>query len=305
VAAEGSCVIAVCDRNPEAAAALSALSGARVSDWQSATALAEVDAVVVCTPPDQHLAISCAAMRNGKHVLCEKPLARTAAEAEQMVKVASEHEVVLKCGFNLRHHPVVAQIRRWVDEGKIGELFYLRGRYGTGGRPGYEREWRANGFISGGGQLMDQGIHLLDLARWFLGDFASIAGSMCAYYWDIAPLEDNAFALMSTADGKTALLHASWTQWKPIFSLEVTGRDGYVVAEGLGGAYGVATSILGMRDLTGPFSEERVEFRGEDLSWRAEWREFTLAIKEGRQPSGSGEDGLQALRIAEALYKSA
>jgi predicted dehydrogenase len=125
---------------------------------------------------------------------------------------------------------------------------------------------------------MDQGIHLLDLARWFLGDFTHVSASLQTYFWNVAPLEDNAFALLGTNDGKTAFLHASWTQWKPVFSLEVTGRDGYVAAEGLGGAHGLATAILGQRDFTAPFAEKRIEYRGDDASWRAEcassWRRW-------------------------------
>jgi predicted dehydrogenase len=213
--------------------------------------------------------------------------------------------VVLKCGFNLRHHPALAQVKQWIDAGEIGELCYLRGRYGIGGRPGYEQDWRADPDVSGGGQLMDQGIHLLDLARWFLGELTSVSGTLGAYFWNVEPLEDNAFMLLSTADGKTAQLHASWTQWKPLFSLELTGRDGYTVAQGLGGAYGAEVATLGKRDLTAPFAERRIEYRGGDGSWRAEWREFAAAIAEGRQPSGSGEDGLAALRIAEAVYAGA
>jgi predicted dehydrogenase len=301
--AEGSNVVAVADVDSTQAQRLADVSGAKVApSWEAAIERDDVDAVLVCTPPHLHEFISVAATRLGKHVLCEKPLARTVAEAERMVSAARASRVVLKCGFNLRHHPVVAQLRSWVDAGEIGEIYYLRGRYGIGGRPGYDQEWRANAGVSGGGQLMDQGIHLLDLARWFLGDFTQVDGSLQTYFWDVAPLEDNAFALLTTSGRKTAMLHASWTQWKPLFSLELTGRDGYAIAEGLGGAYGVPTAILGRRDLTAPFAEHRIEFRGEDASWRAEWREFSEAIQQGREPVGSGEDGLMALQLVEALY---
>jgi predicted dehydrogenase len=301
--AEGSTVVAVADVNSDAAERLAAASGATASQsWEPAIEREDVDSVIVCTPPHLHETVSVAAMRLGKHVLCEKPLARTVTEAERMVSTARESGVVLKCGFNLRHHPVMAQLRAWVDQSAIGELYYVRARYGIGGREGYDQEWRANSDVSGGGQLMDQGIHLLDLARWFLGDFSEISGSLQTYFW-VAPLEDNAFALLRTADGKAAALHASWTQWKPLFSFELTGRDGYATAEGLGGAYGPATATLGRRDFTAPFAEERIEYRGEDASWRGEWREFVAAVTEGRQPTGSGEDGLQALRIADTLYR--
>jgi predicted dehydrogenase len=124
-------------------------------------------------------------------------------------------------------------------------------------------------------------------------------------FWDIAPLEDNAFALLRTAAGQVASLHASWTQWKPLFSFEVSGHDGYLAVEGLGGAYGAERAILGRRDFAAPFREEAVEFRGDDRSWEEEWREFVSAVREGREPLASGEDGLAALELANAVYESA
>lgn len=152
---------------------------------------------------------------------------------------------------------------------------------------------------------MDQGIHLLDLCRWFLADFAEVFGSVTTRFWDVIPLEDNAFALLRTAQGQIASLHVSWTQWKPLFSLEVFGHDGYVTAEGLGGAYGTERAVRGRRDFAAPFGEEIVEFRGEDRSWEEEWREFVSAIREGREPSANGEDGLAAIELAHSIYESA
>ena len=301
---EGSTVSAVVDLVPEAAQKLASQTGAQVAaSWQEAVKRDDVDIVIVCTPPNLHEPIAVAAAQNGKHCLVEKPLARTVAEAERMVAAARAAGTVLKCGFNLRNHPVMQQIKSWVDAGEIGELFYIRGRYGTGGRPGYDQEWRAKPEISGGGQLMDQGIHLIDLARWFLGEFPTVEGSLGTYFWQVQPLEDNAFMTLNTATGQTAFLHASWTQWKPIFSFEVTGRAGYVTAEGLGGAYGPAVATLSHMDMMAPFSEHTIEYRGEDRSWVNEWAEIVAAVNEKREPSGSGVDGLEAVRIAETLYK--
>jgi len=265
----------------------------------------DIDAVIVSTPPHLHTPISIAAMKHGKHVLCEKPLARSPEEAREMVRVAQDAGVTLKCGFNLRHHPAMRQARRWCEAGHIGEMDWIRCRYGIGGRPGYDREWRAQAEISGGGQLMDQGVHVLDLCRWFLGDFAEVSGFLATRFWDIAPLEDNAFALLRTASGQVASLHASWTQWKPLFGFEVFGHDGYVIVEGLGGAYGVERATLGRRDFVAPFREDAIEYRGEDPSWRDEWMEFVSATQEGREPAGNGSDGLAAVELAHAIHDSA
>jgi len=299
-------LVIVADVILDAAAALAAHAGClATSQWDDVVAHDDVEAVVVCTPPHLHAEIAIAAMTRGKHVLCEKPLARNVDEARAMVRAARESGVRLKCGFNLRHHPGIRQARRWYEDGAIGEIDWIRCRYGIGGRPGYDQDWRARADISGGGQLMDQGVHLLDLCRWFLGDFAEVSGMAATRFWDIAPLEDNAFALLRTAGDQVASLHASWTQWKPLFSFEVSGHDGYLLVEGLGGAYGTERAILGRRDFAAPFREEVVEFRGEDRSWDEEWRDFATAIQEGREPLASGEDGLAALELAHAIYASA
>jgi len=303
------------------------------ANWEDVVTREDVDAVIVCTPPNLHLPMCAAALRQGKHVLCEKPLARNPDEAEEILKASQEprtsnleprtQNLVLKCGFNLRHHPGIKKAREWFDNGIIGELSFIRCRYGIGGRPGYEKEWRANREISGGGQLMDQGMHALDLSRWFMGEFSEVFGFIQTYFWtsnleprtsNLEPrtqdighrtVEDNAFCLLRTEKGQVASLHVSWTQWKNLFSFELFGKDGYITVEGLGGGYGTERAILGKRALGEPFQEEIIEFRGEDRSWVEEWKEFTTAIKESREPSGSGCDGLEALKLAYAIYQSA
>jgi predicted dehydrogenase len=145
----------------------------------------------------------------------------------------------------------------------------------------------------------------VDLARWFLGEFSQVTAFVETNFWNIEPLEDNAFALYRTAVGTTASIHSSLTQWKNLFSLELSGRDGYITVEGLGGGYGTEKVALGKRDFTAPFTEEVMEFRGEDRSWHDEWQEFVTAINEGRVPLGSATDGLEAIRLVFAAYESA
>jgi predicted dehydrogenase len=273
--------------------------------WESVVERDDLDALIVATPPHLHAPVSIAAMRNGKHVLCEKPLARTIEEAEVMVATARETGRVLKCGFNHRHHPAVQQARRWFEEGRTGDPIFIRARYGIGGRPGYEREWRANPEVVSGGQLMEQGIHVVDLARWFLGEFAQVIAFVETAFWNIKPLEDNAFAIFRTATGATASVHSSLTQWKNLFSFELYGRDGYIATKGLGGSYGTEKASIGKRDFAAPFTEEVVEFRGEDRSWHDEWQEFAAAVKERREPLGTAVDGLEAMRLVFAAYESA
>lgn len=273
--------------------------------WKPVVSRDDLDAVIVATPPHLHAEISIAALRNGLHVLCEKPLARTLDEAKAMMVEAETARRVLKCGFNHRHHPGIQQAHKWFEEGRIGEPTFIRARYGIGGRPGYEHEWRADPEVVSGGQLMEQGIHAIDLARWFLGEFSEVAAFAQTQFWKMAPLEDNAFALYRTRGGAVASVHSSLTQWKNVFSFELYGSEGYIAAEGLGGGYGTEKAVFGKRDFAAPFTEEVVEFRGEDRSWHNEWQEFASAITDQRQPIGNGLDGLESMRLVFAAYESA
>ncbi len=270
--------------------------------WQAVVTRSDVDAVLVCTPPDIHAAISIAAMKSGKHVLCEKPLARTIPEAEEMVSVARSSGVTLKCGFNHRHHPAIWKAKGLLDGGAFGDPVFGRCTYGICGRPGYEKEWRADPKVVSGGQFMEQGIHAVDLFRWFLGDFRQVTGFVATQCFPISPLEDNGFALLRTASGVVASIHSSLTQWKNLFLFEVFGSAGYFRVEGLGGGYGNEKLSMGKRDPSAPFTEEVVEFRGDDSSWREEWREFEAAIREAREPLGNATDGLEALKLVNAVY---
>jgi len=274
------------------------------SNWNKIISNPQIDAVIVATPPNSHAEISIKAMNAGKHVLCEKPLSRTIQEGEEMIEIAKQTGRTLKCGFNHRHHPGVLQARKWVDLGLIGELDFSRCQYGIGGRPGYENEWRANPKLVSGGQLMEQGIHAIDLFRWFLGNLNEVAAFVSTMYWKIKPLEDNAFVLLRSRDQKIAELHSSLTYWKNRFSLEIHGHEGYIMVDGLGGSYGVETATLGKRDFDKPFAEEKIEYRGQDQSWKNEWDEFESAIREHRQPLGSAVDGLEAMRLVKAAYES-
>ncbi|MFQ5473036.1 MAG: Gfo/Idh/MocA family protein, partial [Dehalococcoidia bacterium] len=168
-------LVVISAANLESARNLAGRMGCEAAEgWEPVVDRGDLDAIIVATPPHLHAQISIAAMRKGMHVLCEKPLSRTLEEAQEMLSVAASTGRGLKCGFNHRHHPGVRQARCWFDEGRIGKPVFIRARYGIGGRPGYEEEWRADPQIVGGGQLMEQGIHAVDLARWFLGDFSQV-----------------------------------------------------------------------------------------------------------------------------------
>jgi predicted dehydrogenase len=301
-------------------------------NWAEVVDRPDVDVVVVSTINKVLAPVTIAAARAGKHVLCEKPLGRNADEAREMVDAAGQAGVILKTGFNHRHHPAVWQAHSICASGALGPVMFIRAVYGHGGRPGYDKEWRADADLSGGGELLDQGVHIVDLCRWFFagdsdqeGEFVEAFAALGTWFWGLgywpqAPgdlpartlqselprrLEDNAFALLRTASGHLAQFHTSWTQWKNRFSFEVFGRDGYVRVEGLGGSYGIERLEVGKRRAEGGApSVETMEYGGPDLSWQAEWQEFRAAIREGREPLANGYEGLKAMRTIAALYRS-
>jgi predicted dehydrogenase len=273
-------------------------------DWHRCVTRRDVDAVLVCTPPYVHAEIGIAAMRAGKHVLCEKPMTRSVADAERLVEASRETGMILKCGFNHRHHPAIWEAKRLLDKGTIGKPLFARCVYGICGRPGYEDEWRADPARAAGGQFIEQGTHAIDLFRWFLGEVAEVACMTGTQYFKDQTLDDNGMAVFRMASGAMASVHTSLTQWKNTFSFEVFGEDGYLNVDGLGASYGTEKLIAGRRDFSAPFQDTITEYRGGDISWREEWKEFARAIVERREPIGSGRDGLAAMRIAQAAYRA-
>jgi predicted dehydrogenase len=180
---------------------------------------------------------------------------------------------------------------------------FIRGRYGHGGRPGYDREWRADPALSGGGELIDQGAHLIDLSRWFLGDFLSVRGSARTWFWDM-PVEDNGFLLLETAGGQVAFLHASWTEWKNLFSFEIAGRVGKLEISGLGGSYGTERlTWYKMSPEMGPPETLAWEYPMADDSWQVENAAFLEDIRLGRQPDPGIADAQAMLRVVETVYR--
>lgn len=272
------------------------------SDWRAAVTRDDVDIVVVSTPHDQLAPIATAAVERGKHVLVEKPAARSTAELDLLAGAAARSGALVRVGFNHRYHPALREARRLVDDGALGDLMYVRGRYGHGGRLGYESEWRSDAGVAGGGQLLDQGMHLIDLARWFLGDFVEVDGAAQTFFWE-RPVDDNAFLLLHTAEARAAFLHTSCTEWKNLFSFDVHGRGGALHVDGLGGSYGVERlTHHRMSPEMGPPQTTVREFPGADDSWAAEFAEFLRDIREARPPSAGLADARAALSVAEKIY---
>lgn len=299
-------LIAVADIEPASAREMARqYSGVEAeSDWRRLVERRDLDAVVVSTSHDALADIALAAVRAGKQVLVEKPGARRMAELDPLIAEARARSRVVHVGFNHRYHPAIRRARELACRDEAGPMMFVRARYGHGGRVGYDREWRANPAISGGGELLDQGIHLIDLSRWFLGEFAHVGGHIATYFWDM-PVEDNAFMTLRTPAGQTAWLHASWTEWKNLFSFEIYTKYDKFHVEGLGGSYGVERlTHYHMKPAMGPPDARVEEFPGEDLSWRHEFESFVRAVREGHPAEIGLQDARAALEVVQKIYEA-
>ena len=296
----------VADANFAAAKGVAEDVGAEaVSSWRELVETPEIDVVCVATPNGYLAEIACAALAAGKHVLLEKPMGRSIEEARAIAESARRAGRRVKVGFNHRYHPAIARAHTELVAATIGTPINARARYGHGGRPGYEKEWRGDKALAGGGELTDQGVHVIDLLHWFLGVPSEIFAVVQTAVWPLGELEDNGFAILRYDGGQVASFHTSWTQWKNLFSLEVFGDRGSLVVEGLGGSYGEESLTIAHRAMAGGAPQmERIVFEGPDLSWRAEWDDFVRGICDSRPYFGDVDDGLVAMGTLAALYRS-
>jgi predicted dehydrogenase len=294
-----------CDLDAARAADLARVAPGCTSatDYQAVLADPAIDAVIIATLNASLAPIAHAAVAAGKHVLVEKPGALNAAQLHAIREAAVRTGARVRVGYNHRFHPALQKARELLASNVLGPLMFLRGRYGHGGRKGYDREWRADPLLSGGGELIDQGVHLIDLAGWFLGDFPTVEGHATTSFWDMK-VDDNAFLSLRTAAGQTAWLHVSCSEWKNLFSLEIYGRDAKIAIDGLGGSYGVERlSFYKMLPQMGPPETTIFEYPGNDDSWAIETRAFADDIRLQREPSPGLAEAIRTLEIVEAIYR--
>lgn len=297
-------VVLTADLDRARAAALGADCGARAVDRWEDVLTDEVDLVVVATAHDWLAPIALAAIHAGKHVLIEKPGGRRADEVAEIARLANEKGLVAKVGFNHRFHPALARAKELVASGDFGPVMFIRAAYGHGGRPGYEQEWRFRKEVSGGGQLIDQGAHLLDLSRWYAGEFDRASGLIRSYFWD-ADVEDNCFISLERSDGAIAWLHAGWTEWKNRFVFEIMLREAKIEITGLGGSYGPERlTLYRMLPEMGPPETTTWEFPQADRSWQAEMANTAGAVFGTEPVNGDASDAAAMLRIVEQVYQA-
>jgi predicted dehydrogenase len=308
-------LVAVADVDEAQAAKAAALGGPVVAVSSDPLAVArrdDLDGVIVATPPRWHEEIGLACLEAGKHVLCEKPLATSSEACQRLVDAADLHQRTLATGFTLRHTPAAQRARALVDSGAIGEIDHVRAFHGHPGDE-FSTSWVRDATVSGGGTLFDNGIHMIDMALWFLGDAQDVKGFSSNGVWGDAGCEDNGMLVLRNAKGNLASIHSSWTEWRGYgYRVEVYGTRG-VVRFGypplwLALSQGEPGSRMRTRYQWFPGYQIRERWHG----WRwalvrtliddtASW---VGAAQRGEQASASGRSGLAAVQVAEQVERT-
>lgn len=303
-------ILGVCDENT---ARLDGYEVPVFSDWKECLVQCRPEAVVVCTVNAVIPDVVCYALSQGIHVFSEKPPGKNLSDAVRMKHSSEEHpDCVLKYGFNHRYHNSVIEAKALIDSGLIGDVVCARGVYGKAGSPTFASEWRNDIQKSGGGILLDQGIHMLDLLRYFLGDFSEIKSSVDTLVWKDLATEDSAFAILKTADGKTASLHSNALQWRHKFDLDIICSQGYIALNGLitsTNSYGEEKLTYYKKDLNaesgalGKPLEHTLCFDS-DQSWEYEHQEFYDAVVHGKPIlQGTAQDAVRVMELVEKIYE--
>jgi predicted dehydrogenase len=269
-----------------------------------------LDVVIVAVTHDQLTDLSCMALDSGAHVLVEKPAGIGVTQIDRLITASERCDRLVKVGFNHRFHSGISRAITEARSGAFGDVLYLRARYGHGGRLGYEREWRTDPARSGGGEIIDQGMHLLDISYWLLGELPVQSSLLKTHFWRAA-VDDNAVMILADSCGvgdgaPWALLHVSWTEWKNMFSMEVTCERAKWAVDGLVRSYGAQRlSIYRMRPELGPPDTEQVIYPERDESWEREWHHFAEAIvaRDGRALLGDLTSARYAWTCVEAVQR--
>lgn len=271
------------------------------TDWRVVTKNHKIDAVIVSTVNKFLAPITREAILGGKHVLVEKPGARNLLELKKIAKIYKNKSVLIY-GYNHRYHPTMIAAKKIIDSGMFGQILFIRAKYGHGGRLGYEKEWRFNKDLAGGGELLDQGSHLIDLVNYFTGPMTKTFGLVDNLFWR-SKLEDSAFFILRNNKGQIAQLSASCVEWKNIFCFEIMLKNAKIQIDGLGRSYGQEKlTLYKMKPEMGPPTIEEFSFN-KDSSWQEETKLFFSQIKRKNYSSKSLDDAIYVLSIIEKLYQ--
>lgn len=276
----------------------------------------DIDAVFIATPNHLIKDLVIKALDSGKHVFAEKPPGVSSREVREMIAAEQRNPGrILMFGFNHRYHGSVVEAKKRIDSGEFGRILWMRGRYGKSVDDRFFDNWRAKREKAGGGILMDQGIHMLDLLMLFADGFDEVKSFCSNLYWNIN-VEDNVFALLkNNSNNIVASFHSTMTQWRHLFALEIFLEKGYLTINGLITSSMTYTTTWGKEVLTIAINrtpppearharEERIVF-DEDNSWKIEVDEFFDAVKNQRKVrNGTSEESLALMDMIESIYRN-
>ncbi len=272
------------------------------TDWKKVVANPDIEAVIISTPNKYLSPIAVAAILAGKHVLIEKPGARNVSEMEAIIKAYKQKKVVVMFGYNHRYHPAMLKAKSLVDSGRYGEVLFIRAKYGHGGRLGYEKEWRFDKDISGGGELLDQGPHLIDLVNYYCGELNYHSSYTGTLFWK-TKLEDTSFLLLE-GKNKVASLSVTCVEWKNLFCYEIMLELAKIQIDGLGRSYGAEKlTLYKMSKKMGPPKVQEFTFPEEDLSWKREVSAFFKRIRMMDVGDNALKEARYVMNIISQSYK--
>lgn len=289
---------AVVDTDPDRAATAGAKYGVRHStDLSSVLVDSEIEAVIIAVPNNQHAPLAIQALEAGKHVMVEKPLAIRPEQAEQIVQAAERNNRFVKTASNHRFFPTVIKAQELYQQGLIGEALSFRGAIGNNGSLTRD-SWFWKKEIAGGGTMIDNACHLLDIARMFMGGFSMCLGQVANLYWKDAEVEDYATGIFVTDSGRQALITSSWTQWTGYFYFELWGDEGYIFVDSRGCDRVTIGDNRNGLVRTFDYAGIPISSHQDELSYFAE------CIRQGRQPVPSARDGREVIKMIDGVYRS-
>ena len=298
-------VVAVCDRVFKGSGVFD--DGVKFCTNYQELLKEKLDILFVCLTNDIAADVTVAGLELGMHVFCEKPPGRDVDDIVRVIRTEQQHpKLKLMYGFNHRYHDSVREALALVKSGELGEVINLRGVYGKSKIISFESDWRTQRKIAGGGILLDQGIHMVDLLRLFGGEYENVHSFVSNAYWH-HDVEDNAYALMRTKNGVVAFLHSSATQWRHRFHLEIALTRGTIILSGIlsgtksYGAETITVSYRGAEDSGDPL--EKTTKYNKDNSWRDEINEFADCVLSDRKvTSGSSHEALKTMELVYKIY---
>jgi predicted dehydrogenase len=297
--------VAVCDRSFENEGIFA--DGVRYYRGFNSLLSEQLDVLFVCLTNDVAAEVTIAGLDRGFHVFCEKPPGRDLADVRRVIACETKHPgQKLKYGFNHRYHDSVREALRIIESGELGRIVNMRGVYGKSKIISFQSDWRTKRAIAGGGILLDQGIHLVDLLRLFGGDFVDIHSFISNGFWH-HDVEDNAYALMRNSEGVVAVLHSSATQWRHRFHLDIALEKGGIILAGIlsgSKSYGAETmTVIWASDNDAGDPREQTTRYNQDNSWRDEIAEFAEAILSDRPVrNGNSADAFKTMQLVYRIY---